>query len=253
MCSFNWQKIDGNIVALFNRDESVIREKAETPCIFNDGKGQFIMAKDPQGQGSWISCNEFGLAFFLLNNYQGKLKANIAKLRSRGLLIRDLASCKTEQEAFDHIKQLDLTQYQAFNLVMLTNSSQLMWLYDGATSQLIAEPAQQSIFSSGHKQAKDIIKQREQYMQQFESLTESQLESIHRSHEPMLKSLINVKKIGSEAGDLSYAFCMHREDACSQSMTKVVLREKDVRLDYWQGQPCQSEEKPTVSVSLLLI
>ncbi|MFT6528836.1 MAG: hypothetical protein ACJAZB_000468 [Psychrosphaera sp.] len=253
MCSFNWQKIDGNIVAFFNRDESVIREKAEEPCIFNDGKGQFIMAKDPQGQGSWISCNEYGLTFFLLNNYQGKLKANTAKLRSRGLLIRDLASCSTQLEALSYIEKLNLNQYQPFNLVMLTNQTQLMWLYDGLISKLDARPAEHSIFSSGHKHAEDIIKQRHSYMQQFNDLSETELIAIHKSHEPMLGSTSNEKSEDKQEKDLSYAFCMHREDACSQSMTKVVLREKDVRLDYWQGQPCQSEEKPTVSVSLLLI
>lgn len=253
MCSFNWRKYDGKVVAFFNRDESVTRKEAEPPCIFNDGKGQFIMAKDPEGQGSWISCNEYGLAFFLLNNYQGKLKTNIQPLRSRGLIIRDLASCRSQAEALRYIEKLNLNHYQPFNLVMLTRNSQLMWLYDGVISKLVSRPAEPSVFSSGHWLAEDIINQRQQYMLQFKSLSEAQLQAIHKSHEPLLDCKIDENIAEVEDGDLSYAFCMHREDACSQSMTKVVLTDNAVQFDYWQGQPCQSDEKPTFSVSLAIV
>lgn len=57
---------------VFNRDEQKSRALALAPAIYDRQGVSVMMPLDPQGQGSWISLNQFGLSLCLLNNYQAE-------------------------------------------------------------------------------------------------------------------------------------------------------------------------------------
>lgn len=89
MCSVTWSLSDTGYQVFFNRDEQRSRALALPPAIYDRQGVAVMMPLDPQGQGSWISLNQFGLSLCLLNNYQGRVPDGT--LISRGLLLKSLA------------------------------------------------------------------------------------------------------------------------------------------------------------------
>lgn len=239
MCSLNWFRFNDHIGIAFNRDESVLREKSEYPRIYSDNGVRYIMPKDPKGGGSWLAVNEYGLAVLLLNDYQGQLKPQSPQLISRGLLVREIAACKTLEQANEVARRVELSLSQPFQLCLLQGENSCFWHYDGRVTSLADKTLPQHIFSSGHKDALDIIAKRHAFMATHEVESEDQLIALHRSHEPNVSGL------------LRYAFCMHRDDACSQSLTYIRLESEKVTLKYWHGQPCQSTDLTELSLPLV--
>lgn len=88
MCSVTWSLSDTGYQVFFNRDEQRSRALALPPAIYDRQGVAVMMPLDPQGQGSWISLNQFGLSLCLLNNYQGRVPDGT--LISRGLLLKSL-------------------------------------------------------------------------------------------------------------------------------------------------------------------
>lgn len=243
MCSFIWKKFGEELVVVFNRDESVLRPKAELPTIYQDQHVSFIMPKDPQGQGSWLAVNEYGFIFALLNDYQGILKQG-GDLVSRGLLVRTLANCSSWSEVNYTMEQWTLQTSQPFKLAVLTQSRQQHWHYDGKVSRLQAERLPNILFSSGHPQVDAIIRNRTTYLQQQRIDSQSDLLTIFKSHHPV--------EPGSQHGAIgdSYSFCMHRDDAKTQSMSSIAVRPDNVTFDYWDGSPCKIDKPVSVSLAL---
>jgi uncharacterized protein with NRDE domain len=149
MCSFTWHKFEHHIGIVFNRDESILRSKAVLPQIYCERGTQFIMPKDPDGQGSWIAVNEYGFIFVLLNDYQGQLKTT-SDLISRGQLVRSLASCQNLTQINDVVNNWSLKRSQPFQLGVISHQSQLLWHNTGKVTRLQPCVLPPALFSSGH-------------------------------------------------------------------------------------------------------
>lgn len=251
MCSVNWRKFDSHISIAFNRDESVNRAKAEIPQVFNDGTVNFLMPRDPDGNGSWLTVNQCGFVFLLLNDYQGLLKSTEHELISRGLLIRGLASCRSLPEITKYVANIDLTKSQPFYLAMISMEKQICWHYDGIKTELVADTLPEQIYSSGHSDAEQIIQLRKRYVDSLNIENDDDLIKLHQSHQPFPNnsvdslddSINNLERADDnlKVGDLRYPICMHREDAKTQSLTHIVLTDDKVEMKYWNGQPCSTD------------
>lgn len=249
MCSLSWATFPDRLAICFNRDESVNRPKALLPKIFQDNNTQYIMPVDPQGQGSWLAVNEYGLAFCLLNDYQGQLKAQTNTLVSRGILIRNLASCQNWQQVEDEIIRWPLENSQPFKLLAFTQNKQGLWHYSGADKNG-ANQLQHSktvpfgIYSSGHPHAEKILQQRSNYRESLSITDKTELLALHRGHFPKNDDMID----GNDGR--AYSFCMHRPEARSQSMTYIELMAEKVSLEYWDGQPCETDHSSMYELSV---
>lgn len=245
MCSVNWRVFDSHIALVFSRDESVLRDKAQLPQIYNDGRGDFLMPKDPVGNGSWIAANQAGFVFFLLNDYQGVLKPVSPDLVSRGLLVRSLASCQSLDEVQQFISNIVLAKSQPFYLAMLSHEHQLCWHFDGKVNALQASPLAQQLYSSGYPEAAKIIQARHRYVSKIKIVNDQQLIRLHQSHQPcgddQRQSLKN-QVIDQQTVGLSYPICMHRAEAKTQSLTHITLSQNKVKMKYWDGQPCLTDQ-----------
>jgi len=241
MCSLNWRQFDSHIAIAFNRDESVAREKADIPKIFDDGNGKFLMPRDPVGNGSWLSANQYGFVFLLLNDYQGQLKQDDGTLISRGLLIRGLASCRSFSQIVTFVDKIELTKSQPFYLVMISQSKQTCWHYDGIKTVLHESILPQQIYSSGHSDAHKIIQLRTEYVSSLNITSDEALLAMHKSHKPFLNTVSDFENAKVE-GELSYPICMHRADARTQSLTYIKLTPSKIEMQYWDGQPCSTDQ-----------
>ena len=251
MCSLNWREFDSHIAIAFNRDESVLRSKAEIPKIFDDGSGKFLMPRDPAGNGSWLSANQYGFVFLLLNDYQGQLKQDNGNLISRGLLIRGLASCHSFSQISAFVDKIDLTKSQPFYLVAISKSKQACWHYDGIKSVLSESILPQQIYSSGHSDARKIIKLRTEYVSSLNINSDEELLALHKSHKPLLNQVSDVEEAKSK-GELSYPICMHRADAKTQSLTYIKLMPSKIEMEYWDGQPCSTDQCFSSELELMI-
>jgi hypothetical protein len=251
MCSLNWRQFESHISIAFNRDESIGRAKAEIPHLFNDGTVNFLMPRDPAGNGSWLAVNQCGFVFLLLNDYQGQLKSTEQELISRGLLIRGLASCRSLPEITKFVANIDLTKSQPFYLVMISMEKQICWHYDGIKTELVADTLPEQIYSSGHADAEQIIQLRKQYVDSLNLENDDDLIKLHQSHQPLPNtsvdnlgdSINSLELVDDElkVEDLKYPICMHREDAKTQSLTHIILMDHIVKMKYWNGQPCLTD------------
>ncbi len=245
MCSVNWRKFNNHIGLVFTRDESVSRAKAIPPQRFTKSGVEYLMPIDPEGKGSWLVANNAGFVFFLLNDYQGKMKAVLDNnlvmanaLVSRGLLIKQLAECSTLAQIENVMSEWPYDQSQPFYLGCLSLKYQLMWHYDGQSLNHYALP--QQLYSSGHPRVKEIIEQRKAFVNAFKVEKIEDLLNVHRSHLPNVDA------------DRSFSMCMHREVACSQSLTSINIADKELTVNYWQGQPCLADPEKPITKSLMV-
>ena len=81
-----WPVLDGYVFA-FNRDELLSRPPALPP----HQRGVFLAPIDPEGGGTWLATNVFGLTLAALNVYEAATCEPEPPVRSRGLLVTDLA------------------------------------------------------------------------------------------------------------------------------------------------------------------
>lgn len=233
MCSFSWRKFDTHIGVAFNRDESNLRAKAIPPKIYSDNNVKYLMPKDPDGGGTWLAVNQLGFLFVLLNNYQGIVKPSTQNLTSRGKIIADLALCKTKEQVVDYIDSIPLMDFQAFSLICISHDFQAMWLHHG-DNILIEKAMPNHWFSSAHPNAGQVIKERKHLAESWPVEHDEDLIALHQSHEANNESV--------DFEDRTYSICMHHEKGQSQSLTYVRLLSDKVEMEYWNGQPCQTEE-----------
>ncbi|HDV5401969.1 TPA: NRDE family protein, partial [Vibrio cholerae] len=115
MCSVTWSLSDTGYQVFFNRDEQRSRALALPPAIYDRQGVAVMMPLDPQGQGSWISLNQFGLSLCLLNNYQGRVPDGT--LISRGLLLKSLAGSSSIEQITLAFEKLALSRFAPFTLL----------------------------------------------------------------------------------------------------------------------------------------
>jgi len=226
MCSVSWLVDRNGYQVFFNRDEQKSRALALPPQQLNIDGVEVLMPIDPQGMGSWISLNEYGLSLCLLNNYQGIVPDG--ELVSRGLLLRQLASNYSVHGVIHAFKQLELRQFAPFSLLVfdpeltpeLRAVMALEW--DGTQSRIHATDS--PLFSSGV----DLVAVRDYRLSIYQHLTseemsEEQLLKFHTQHHPEY---------------LHMSTCMHRKDAHTVSFTHLAVTSDDTSMAYVAGCPC---------------
>ena len=102
-----------------NRDEKRTRGRAFAPAIRECGGVRYVAPVDSDFGGTWIAVNEFGVSVCLLNGDAGTQNAFPSPRRSRGLLLRELAWETTGADCLLSLKQLDLSPYAPFVLLIL--------------------------------------------------------------------------------------------------------------------------------------
>ena len=110
-----WPVIIGN-----NRDEFFARSAIPPRVFTNGGSNRWIAPTDETSGGSWWACNQSGLLVFLTNRWNG-MPPDSSKI-SRGHLVHDLVQNDSLSAARQWLLTVDLSQYNPFNLLVLTRS-----------------------------------------------------------------------------------------------------------------------------------
>jgi hypothetical protein len=191
---------------------------------------------DGDAGGTWISTNAHGLTLGLLNGYEPRDRAH-SGARSRGLLVRELGSAATLDDVEARVAALDLARYRSFRLLTVDAASHargFTWSGDGAVAveRAVRAPLVSSSFDPDGAAAARAALFRELGLGE-PGVASAALAAFHAGHRPA-------------RGPLSV--CMHRDDAATVSLTRVLVGADEVRLEYVGGPPC--ERRPAVSCVL---
>lgn len=248
MCTASWFFEGEGYELFFNRDELRTRLPAEPPRAYRlEGAGtdgvSAILPTDGDARGTWIAVNGWGVSVALLNRYQDAADPTTTdRRRSRGLLVRDLAAERSVADVLGHLRRLELDIYAPFTLLVLEPHSEgslgarrIFW--NGSRLSAPAEPVV-PLASSGHDPRGVPATRARLWARHFRDRRpdgESCL-AFHRCHLP-------------EQG--AHSPCMHRPDALSVSLTRVVVDDERVSMAYADGSPCEAVLSAPVTLERL--
>ena len=115
----------------FNRDEKKARPVADSPEVRDLNGVSFLSPRDPQGGGTWMLANEFGVVVCLLNKWELDSKPTLGRRKSRGQLVWQMAEARRVDDLARFLTELE--NYPAFTLVGLSSEGERFWEWDGET------------------------------------------------------------------------------------------------------------------------
>ncbi|EGR1093471.1 hypothetical protein EFU33_10315 [Vibrio cholerae] len=231
MCSVTWSLSDTGYQVFFNRDEQKSRALALPPVIYERQRVSVMMPLDPQGQGSWISLNQFGLSLCLLNNYQGRVPDGT--LISRGLLLKSLAGSSSIEQITLAFEKLALSRFAPFTLLafdpLLTQQQGEVSAYAWDGEQFCSGVTSSPLFSSGVALG-EVQRYRTQVYQHLtaDGVTPEKLLAFHCHQHPQWPHL---------------SVAMQRDDAHTVSFTHIKVSDGQLGMSYFSGRPTQLTEQ----------
>ncbi len=231
MCSVTlWTRSRGYLLGM-NRDESRTRISALPPEKESAHQRQVISPREPEG-GTWISMNDFGVSFALVNWYSQSRLASVP-IVSRGKIVRTLRSAIHPNEARSLLAQFDLNHLNSFRLVGVFPETEtvLEWQWGGKELLQVEHrwaPAQwisSGWDEPGAQRARSAVF--ESFREDSDAGTSPWLRKLHGSHCD---------------GPGPYSTCMHREDAATVSYTEIEVDTTGGELRYLSGPLCESHE-----------
>lgn len=210
-----------------NRDEKLTRSTGLPPKQRNVNGCKVLCPSEPGG-GTWITLNESGACFALINWYSISNRVDRDPV-SRGEVVNSVSAVNLPSIAAATLEKLPLNQINPFRLIGIfpTVGEIVEWRWDlkrlvrknhpWKTKQWISsgfdEPTAQRIRSKTFEQAQ----------RQKSAGSLDWLRRLHRSHAP-------------QAGPFST--CMHRADAATVSYTEVAVSQHAARMRYHASAPC---------------
>jgi hypothetical protein len=227
MCTVTWlRRVDGYEL-FFNRDELLTRAPAAPPRVFAADGTRWIAPEDGDFGGTWLAANEHGLAVGLLNRWElagrgpAARSGDPAEPRSRGWLVRDLAPARGLGALVERLEEQALERYRPFTLLAIAAAQPaLVAEWDGERLALATDgDRRMPLVSSGYDLPGVTVRRRATYealVAGAERLEPELLEAYHREH---------------AGGPSATSVCMRRDDAATQSISRVVVTRE--RVAFW--------------------
>lgn len=151
-----------------NRDESVMREPAFTPAIYEHHQTQLMYPKDPQGGGTWIltASNQFTLC--LLNGAFERHRPNPPYRQSRGLVVTQFFDYN---DAEQFVAEYPFAGIEPFTLVIIHCKSKITIhevRWDGTSAYVkVIDGTKPQIWSSATLYEPEVIAARKHWFDSF--------------------------------------------------------------------------------------
>jgi hypothetical protein len=228
MCTAVVWPVAGGYFFAFNRDELLSRPKARPP----QRHGDFLAPIDPEGGGTWIATNIHGLTLAALNVYEAAERQPLEPVRSRGLLVTDLADAASLDELGQRVRAFPhLAHTRPFHLLAVAaDQSALDARWNGADLTLTPATLPLLRISAAFDQAAVAIARN----MEFQILQADLATSVHT------QATLRTWFASHALNGASRGVCMHREPfAATVSHTLVEVAPRQTTLHYLAGPPCQ--------------
>lgn len=221
VCTLTWKPLDDGYVLFFNRDEQRSRPLAHPPAIHVRDGIRFIAPLDPQGGGSWLLANEYGLAVALLNHYPPAPHPAPRIRTSRGALVMAAAACANVNDALACIETQCLKSHMPFQCVAMNANAAHVVTWNGRTLTRSHLQGNGAMLTSSSSQPKTTLRARQALMQRLlgtvDSANPSQIETFHAYFD----NLHPARGVN-----------MARVDACTHSISRVRVTTHETTFDY---------------------
>ena len=250
MCTMTWWRDASAYGVFFNRDERKSRSIAQPPTLQRLRGATFLAPRDPDGGGTWLMCNAYGLTVAILNAYQADWQRLAAaetggELLSRGEIPLLLADAKNVAEATARIEELEVTRYRPFVVVCVGPRDEFCARSD-ETGQFHqhALPVPQPLLSSSFDPENVFDARSGAYHRMVgANVTRDRLEAFHR--------LDRVSPEARQPMPTAYTPKMLRADAQSFSLTELQVSPDCVRCRYEAFAPEFEGDSSTFEMELL--
>lgn len=234
----------------FNRDESRKRPPGLPPSKIQSETGQSVYPLDPQGSGTWIGANEYGLSGALLNHNPDPGKRppflqvlNQKEWTTRGRIVPDALRFTNVPDAMEDLKRLPFGDYLPFRLVLIDGFHHGMILWDGLqVHRSIQERSFQPLFYTSSGMGDDLV---------------------YEIRAPIFRRYLLEQTQSEERQDLFHSqfwedrphvsICMSRHDAKTVSYSTISYQDSQILFQYNGFAPCESDRKPVTFAHKLIL
>ncbi len=228
MCTVSWRLDADGYEVLFNRDELRTRTEGLPPRRQRVADVGFLAPIDPDGKGTWIAVNQAGVTLCLVNGYQDSRLQPEVDLRSRGRVITDLAGVGDLAQLDTALRQqvVEYT-YRSFRLLAFAPATAPRgWRWSGNDSGGLEEFQPVAPVTSSSLDAEGAARLRSELFATLPTRPGSEaLLELHRQH---------------AGGPITLTPCMHRREARTVSLTRVLVGVESVAMEYAPGPPCRT-------------
>jgi hypothetical protein len=228
MCTVTFSPRKQGFALGMNRDEKLTRASGLPPSkkLIN---GRAVLSPSEPGGGTWITLNDSGVTFALINWYSITARATADSI-SRGEVVRAVSGLDSFDSASMILEKLPLKKINPFRLIGIHPATNQIveWRWD--LKKLVRKKCSwkmQQWISSGfdeptaqHMRSKTF----QQARRQRSAGSLNWLRRLHRSHSP-------------ESGPFST--CMHRDDATTVSYTEITVSPGRAKMFYQAAAPCR--------------
>jgi len=239
VCTLTWIAPERGYELLFNRDEKRTRAAGLPPRRFESAQRAWLAPSDPEGGGTWIGVNDRGLTLALLNGYE---RADDAQRpwRSRGLLVQELLALPGVRAVEAALARAGLDQYRSFTLFALDlECVARISAWDGERLCAAAHAPAGDPLCSSSLDPTGAVRAR--------SALFAELRGEHGGVDAALLARFHVSHM-PQRGPLSP--CMHRDDAQTQSFTRIRCDGARAVMEYSPGAPCLALAATVTSLEL---
>ena len=165
MCTVTFIPANNRVFITSNRDEKLMRRKAQPPQKYTEGKVTLLYPKDAEAGGTWIAMNEDGNAAVLLNGAFIRHAHKPPYRKSRGVIFLEIISGQAPAQSF---KQADLTDIEPFTLVIFEDGLLYECRWDSHKKHFLQLNNQQPyIWSSATLYDEPVVQKREQWFNEW--------------------------------------------------------------------------------------
>lgn len=240
MCTATWWSDSERYELFFSRDERKDRSIGLEPSLHCKDGVRYICPRDPDGGGTWILVNEYGLTLSLLNQYPED-PAPLKRPRiSRGRLVEQLASCHKTDDVTTKLKAMDLGHYEGFLLMALESGSEGC-LYRWDTHGLEVDDhakASLPVTSSSFMSAEVIETRRKLFAEMVVGDKDPSSDKLREFHQHTMP----------EAA--SHSVFMQRDDSETVSLCQVEVGPEGILMSYQPKEPGQKRFGRAVTLRL---
>ena len=224
---------------VFNRDERYSRPEARPPEVETVDGVRVLAPRDPEGGGTWIAVNEFGLVCCLMNNYsplfrhksggtpyRALQRASDGKFRSRGQLVRTVSTHSDLHNLRRMLAGVDFEQYRPFHLIVFPGLfAPVEWQWDGRELKEIVGPP--PVLTTSGILPRHISKLRTRRFRKatngfLKELSDEEQLALHRSRRPWPPAI---------------SVAMKWKNRGTVSLTQVKVQPDEVMMSYQPGDP----------------
>ena len=219
MCTVTIIPIGNNdFVLTTNRDEAPDRVSL-VPDFYTINNTKLLFPKDKMG-GTWIGVSEKNRVVCVLNGGFAKHERQSNYRMSRGIVANDFM---TSDDIVATIEAYNLEDIEPFTIVIADWNTTLKFYelaWDGKYKHLIELPNDSRIWSSSTLYSEGMMKERQQWFENFEAFNDLNADSILEFHST------------PDADNMDYGVVMNRGFVKTTSITQVEKRGNNLDMRY---------------------